>query len=493
MHHEKEQADVLYEVLSFSNEVDEVFLPILINILKKERIQDCLKFLSQEQNKFLLEIEGQKVENQSLLEKEQTLNGEKNIKIITDVLKKVMDHDFNTQNYSMDDYEEFKKDLITKVSMNKKIIEFLKFLVHLTALDETYIQCGSNSLHLLLLMKVDLREQSFENIRIRNTSLDGGNFVRCIFNGSEFDNVSISGMNLNQAQMFNCNWKNIKIHELNKLDGHSRRVNQVCFSPDGKSLASCGDDNKIILWDVKTGKIKSKIKVKEVVKSVCFSHNASTLAFSSGRFENKKQYQMVILKQLSICYSPDGTTLASGSRDNSIRLWDIKTGQQKAKLDGHSSRVNSICYSPDGTTLASGSWDNSIRLWDVQTGQQKAQLVGHSNAVLSICYSPDGNTLASGSSDNSIRLWNVKTSKEILQSDSNYKDLLAQFNIPLQNGSQLPSVNPYCTILKICQNPLFEASGTLILQGQFMNYQGIDLKPLFKSMGSCFLEDLKHN
>ncbi|CAD8201212.1 unnamed protein product [Paramecium octaurelia] len=141
----------------------------------------------------------------------------------------------------------------------------------------------------------------------------------------------------------------------------------------------------------------------------------------------------------------------------------------------------------------------SIRLWNVKTGQQIAKLDGHSSTVYSVNFSPDGNTLASGSDDNSIHLWNVKTSKEILQSDSSYKDLLAQFNIPLQNSSLLPNcmyyqlflVNPYCTILVICQNPWLEASGTLILQGQFINYQGIDLKPLFKSKGSCFLEDLK--
>ncbi|CAD8188070.1 unnamed protein product [Paramecium octaurelia] len=170
---------------------------------------------------------------------------------------------------------------------------------------------------------------------------------------------------------------------------------------------------------------------------------------------------------------------------------NVKTGQQKAKLDGHSEYVSSICYSPDGTTLASGSWDDSIRLWDVKTGQQIAKLDGHSSTVYSVNFSPDGNTLASGSDDNSIRLWNVKTSKEILQSDSNYKDLLSQFSIPLQNSSLLPNVNPDRTILRICQNPLLEASGTLILQGQFINHQGKDLKPLFKSKGSCFLEDLK--
>ncbi|CAD8215246.1 unnamed protein product [Paramecium octaurelia] len=72
MHHKKEQVEVLYEVLSLSNEV-EVFLPILINTLKKERIQNCLKFLSQDQNKFLLEIESQKQKTNLCLRKNRLL------------------------------------------------------------------------------------------------------------------------------------------------------------------------------------------------------------------------------------------------------------------------------------------------------------------------------------------------------------------------------------------------------------------------------------
>ncbi|CAD8214376.1 unnamed protein product [Paramecium octaurelia] len=254
--------DDLFKVLQLIEGMDDKIY-IIIEKLLKDGYSNSLKFISN-------------IENQ--------LNAAKsNLRKITNVLKIIKDHDFNTQNYSMEYYKEFKKDLITKISLNKKIIEFLKFLVHLTALDETYICCGSNSLHLLVQMKVDLREQSFENIRIRNTSVVGGNFVRCIFNGSEFDNVDISGINLNQVLMFNCNWKNIQIHELNKLEGHSRGVNQVCFSPDGKSLASCSNDNSIVLWDVKIGKIKSRIKGKENVKSVCFSPNTSTLALSSGK------------------------------------------------------------------------------------------------------------------------------------------------------------------------------------------------------------------
>lgn len=102
-------------------------------------------------------------------------------------------------------------------------------------------------------MKIDLTNQSFEDIRIKNTNLIGGNFVRCNFSGSEFNNVDISGVNLNGALLINCKWKNIKIHELNKLEGHSGSVRSVCISPNGIILASGSDDTSIILWDIKTG------------------------------------------------------------------------------------------------------------------------------------------------------------------------------------------------------------------------------------------------
>ncbi|CAK64356.1 unnamed protein product (macronuclear) [Paramecium tetraurelia] len=74
------------------------------------------------------------------------------------------------------------------------------------------------------------------------------------------------------------------------------------------------------------------------------------------------------------------------------------------QLIGHNGYVISVCFSPDGTKLASGSADNYICLWDVQTGQQNAKFDGHCNYVRQVCFSPDGSTLASGSRDKSIRL-----------------------------------------------------------------------------------------
>jgi predicted NACHT family NTPase len=113
----------------------------------------------------------------------------------------------------------------------------------------------------------------------------------------------------------------------------------------------------------------------------------------------------------SVTFSPDGQTLASGMRNRTIWLWDLRQPTEAPTvLQGHEDALTSVVFSPDGQTLASGSGDNTIRLWDLrQPAAAPTVLRGHENTVWSVAFSPDGQTLASGSGDQTIRLWIVGT------------------------------------------------------------------------------------
>ena len=91
-----------------------------------------------------------------------------------------------------------------------------------------------------------------------------------------------------------------------------------------------------------------------------------------------------------------------------MRLWDAATGTLKNTLQ-HTDWIWSLAYSPDGTELAIGSRDNTVSLWNAATGQLTNTLAGHTEDVMSVGYSSDGTILASGSYDGTVRLWDVST------------------------------------------------------------------------------------
>jgi WD40 repeat protein len=113
---------------------------------------------------------------------------------------------------------------------------------------------------------------------------------------------------------------------------------------------------------------------------------------------------------ICVALTPDGRTAVSGSRDKTVRVWDMATGRGRPMLEEHGHIVASVALTEDGRTAVSGSNDCTLRVWDVATGNCRATLEPqHKAAVTSVALTPDGRTGVSGSDDHTLRVWNLAT------------------------------------------------------------------------------------
>ncbi|MCG8606935.1 WD40 repeat domain-containing protein, partial [bacterium] len=115
----------------------------------------------------------------------------------------------------------------------------------------------------------------------------------------------------------------------------------------------------------------------------------------------------------TVAFSPDGSLVASGGDDANVRIWDVASHEEILSLDGHSGEVRSVAFSPDGKYLASGSLDYTAKIWNAINGDILHDLRGHTDWVYSVAFSKDGTQLATASKDGLLRFWDVKSGREL--------------------------------------------------------------------------------
>jgi RNA polymerase sigma factor (sigma-70 family) len=214
------------------------------------------------------------------------------------------------------------------------------------------------------------------------------------------------------------------------LQGHGCRINGMAFTADGRGLLAAGnvgESGEIDYWDLPTGQLRSIRKVRPDAANVAVSRDGRRVLSTSwaGLFlwdlnclSRERTWQTPSAGLTCGLFDSRGGRLMCGSRDGTIRLWDVADGKCLATLEGHAGATCALALLPDGQTLASAGMDMTVKLWDLTTFREKRTLRGHTRPVCSLAVL-SGDVLASGGGDadgagpGELFLWDARTGRQV--------------------------------------------------------------------------------
>ncbi len=209
------------------------------------------------------------------------------------------------------------------------------------------------------------------------------------------------------------------------LVGHKISVQAVAFKDDS-TLISLGQDSTLRSWNLDTGAQhwSTEVGIFLTADLAISTQDTRFVVYAGGLFFRPyigmsytddgdiRGYLTGHTNTVNtLAFKPESSTLASGSDDDTIRIWDLTWDAWRSRpvrtLRGHRNDVKAVAWSPDGTMLASAGEDRTVRLWNPDSGKNTATLRGHERTVEAVAWSPDGTMLASGSDDDTIRIWDA--------------------------------------------------------------------------------------
>lgn len=205
-----------------------------------------------------------------------------------------------------------------------------------------------------------------------------------------------------------------------KQQGHFDTMNTIAYSPEGQRIITAADDGKIKVWDVNSGfcvvtftEHLGAVTACEFAKrgNVLFtaSLDGSIRAWDLIRYRNFRTFTAPSRIQFtSLAVDPSGEVVCAGSLDSfDIHIWSVQTGQLLDRLSGHEGPVMSLAFTPDGSTLVSGSWDRTVRLWSIFARTQTSEPLQLMADVLCVAIRPDSKQIAVTTMDGQLTFWSV--------------------------------------------------------------------------------------